>query len=236
MSSEPRVAAVRNATGVVTRLWLPRGEHSQSGFFFDGETWRSIDGDALASACKDASLPLLSNETINRHLLWVESLLPSPMALPAIAMDAKRRRCWISCNESLWMFDHESAGRCIAQLHATHILPSPDGQSVLVASGRMLFEQRLSDENLHEVELVQTFADSIAALCRTPAGIAVIVERTLIGLNLRTRRHAVIVGLPHQLEQAAIAADHRGNFTFATATDIWTCRSDASGMQLEFGV
>jgi hypothetical protein len=234
MPSEPRVAVVRNATGAVTRLWLPRGEHSQSGFFFDGETWRSIDGDALALACNDASLPLLSNETIERHSLWVEARFPSPMAVTTMALDGKRRRCWISCDESVWMFDNDATGRCIANVGATHILPSPDGQALLLAAQCMLLEQRLGGEGINDVDLVQTFADSIASLCRTPAGIAVIVDGCLIGLNLRTRRHAVIVRLPHHLEQAAITADHRGNFTLATATVIWTCRADASGMRLEF--
>jgi hypothetical protein len=135
------------------------------------------------------------------------------------------------------MFESDLRPWNVCNVRAEQLLPSPDGQTMLVTSDRSLIEVRFDSKAFEQLRrIVHTFAKPMMSACRTPAGIAVIVDGELIGMNLRTERRAVITQLPAALHQAALVSDHRGNFTLATATSVWTCRADASGLRLELSL
>jgi hypothetical protein len=154
----------------------------------------------------------------------LQTLWDSIVAPVAIAIDSKRQRRWISNATSVVIFGTEKA-TTVDVPNVGHFLPSPDGQSVIFGCRREIcLFQTLTATN------IVTIPNAIDALCRTPAGLAAICASTLHGINVRTQQHAAIIQLPPALHAAAIAADHRGNFTFATTTEIWTSRADGSGL------
>lgn len=195
---------------VVQRTWLPHGPASSIGWRNDDGTWRALTTDELTAAVAVLRVP--------------DGLFAQQVH--ALAHDWSRGVWWAAEGAVLHEGGTGSAGPHYP-IEATSIVPSPDGHRLYVATGSHAVVE--IERGSGELRTLAEMAAPIIAMCRTPAGLAVWVGDTLWGINVRTAMVARIAQLTLP-GLAAMATDHRGNFTLASATNVWECRSDASGL------
>ncbi len=200
-------------TGRVQRWWLPHGASSQHGAVAHGDVWRQLDvGELSTTILQRAVLPTGFERS----------------ALRGLAHDEGRGRWWALIDDAVVEGNAAGVQRRYA-VAGVVLVASADSHRLYVATtaNTIVEIERASGT----VRMLAQLADPVLALCRTPAGLAAWDGANLIGINIRTAvsMRIATLGLAHV---AAIAADHRGNFTLASSTKVWQCRADASGLEV----
>ncbi len=195
---------------VVQRTWLPHGPASSVGWRSEEGAWRTLTAEELATALAALRVP--------------DGIIAEQVH--ALAHDWSRGLWWAA--EGAVLHEGGAAGTGPHYpIEATTIVPSPDGHRVYVATASHTVVE--IERGSGELRTVAQFAAPIITMCRTPAGLAVWDGDTLAGINVRTAMSARIAQLTLP-DMVALAADHRGNFTLASASEVWECRADASGL------
>jgi hypothetical protein len=219
------VTVVRKPDGQVQRLWLPQGPLSLAGWLHDGQPWREISGAELQAAAHSAGAILATN---------FATTVPQAVDVSdarAGALDVARGAIWLGFSSFLQQLSLDS-GQVMQSVNEASVA------IVVSVDGRRVYAAR-DDGSIVEIECetsgfrnLVSLGARVVALTRTPAGLVALHAGQITGINVRTERSMTICAAPAS-GLCGIAADHRGHLTMVSVDQLWSCRSDASGMVRE---